>query len=276
MKMCRLAGVVGATGIGIAACGSGGSQSELVLDSEFSGTGASGWLTYSALPGLEGCTDLPTVTSAAGQSYGVSSAPWWTDPNHAAPGLGYLHLVALAYHQDYSVDGVIKPRHRGRPIDLRGASINVRWRAPSLVLPASARFLFWFQTQAEHAGGAPRRVNYVLTARPLTARPVPAGVWQEDELSLSADAGDYTCLGSNAQRADTYGCDIDALHALRDWNINLGFAILFPDSADAARMQGAVEFDRIALRVPDENLDTHLAAPATLSRGPSTCRVTAN
>lgn len=275
MRLIQNATVVVAVGLSIVACGGSAPSSAIVLDSDFSSTGTSGWLTYSAESGFEGCTDLPTLTGAPGQSHGVSTAPWWVDPNHAESGLGYLHLVAFAYHHDYSVDGVIKPRHAGRPIDLRDATVSVRWRAQTLRLPASARFVLWFQTQPLDATAAPRRVNYVLTASPLTPRPAGASDWQEDELMLSSSPGDYACLGSNSLRADTYGCDIDAPQALRDWNINLGFVILFPSISDASNVQGAVEFDRISLRVPDENLETHHATPATMSRGPSTCRVTA-
>lgn len=260
--------------LALAACGGGEGQSErqvTVQDTEFAVGEPSPWLTYQAVEPI-GCDEISLRAEPSGNSYAISRSPWWIDPNHSAPGLGYLNLVAFAYHHDFSVDGSIVAPRPGRPLDLRNARVLVRWRSAGLVLPESARLMFWFQTDTAAAGAMPRRVNYVLSARPLAAVS-QAGLWQQDELELGTRSEDYTCLGSNPLRTATYGCDIDPATALRDWNVDLGFVIVFADQSVAQGIQGAIEFDRIMISVPESNIETHALAPVTLVRDEWTCRI---
>jgi hypothetical protein len=265
--------------VALSACGGGGdddqSPSQLqapwqtVVDTDFSATGPNGWFTCDQA--AVDCPELSFASDSTGTGYGVSSAPWWLDPNHAAPGLGYVNLVAFAYHADCVREGIIASSIANAPIDLRNARLTVRWRAQGLQLPASAQLMFWFQNVVDVPGANSRRyVNHVLRAKPLL--PAAAGGWQTEELILEADNADYACLGSAPDRAGTYGCDIDAATALRDWNLDLGFIVLFPTENQASSIRGAVEFDRIAIEIPSANLATHAPvagfAPTTVRCGP--------
>lgn len=261
----------------LAGCGGGGSgggseNGEVTIyRTGFDGSPSSRWLTQTS-DDPANCAALPVQVEASGNTYAVSRGPWWTDTNHSSPGLGYLHLVAFAYHRDWSSDGVVSAGFPGRPIDLRNAEVVVRWRAPTLQLPVDAKLLFWFQTHdPARPRTDPRYVNYVLANQPLTVQP-GSGAWRETRLELSTAAGAFRCLGSNADRADTYGCSSDVNEALRSWSIDLGFVILFPDATLAEQIQGSVEFDELSLQIPDGNVDTHVFAEPTLQRGPSTCR----
>lgn len=253
----------------VAACGGGGTTEDTrVYTSKFSE--GSGWLTYRAGAHVE-CEPLPIQTDASGVSYATSGAPWWIDPNHAPPGLGYLHLVAFAYHHDWSVDGVITGASAGRPLDLRNATLSLRWRAPALRMPEGARLLMWFQTRLRTStSDRPRYANYVLRAQPLVAIPDDS-TWLETTLRLTTEPRQYECLGSNADRTETYGCANSVDEVLRDWNADLGFVILFPDESMSEHILGNVEFERIVIDVPSTNLLTHSSETPTLTRGPSTC-----
>lgn len=261
----------------VVSCGGGGGNAPegpvTVYSTDFDAADTGQWLQYTENNREEGCADLAHVSGNDGSRYAVSQAPWWTDENHIEPGLGYLHLVAFAYHRDWSTDGVIPAESPGqRPLDLRDAEITLRWRAPSLQLPPEATLLFWFQTRTSALGVTPGRyANYVLTGQPLRYL-VASGGWQEDTLRLQSIASQYACMGSSPERADVYGCDLDAVEALRNWNVDLGFVILFRDPSAAQQISGAVEFDHLSMRLPADNLDTHRdAAPSIARANNSTC-----
>jgi hypothetical protein len=263
-----LAGVLSACG----GDGDGDVAPHVVVDTDFAAVNTSasvaataGWFTCPADTSA-GCVDLAPGQEDDGTAYGVSSSPWWIDPNHAPPGVGYLHLVAYAYHENFLDGGVIEPPQDGRPIDLRNARVTIRWRAPTLRLPEAARFRFWFQTAVTASDGVTRRyVNYMLSARSLVPR--GGNEWQSDTLELSASNRDYRCLGSNPTRTDTYGCGIDAVSALTAWNVDLGFIIVFPEQSQATAVSGSVEIDRITIGIPPGNLDTHAQAAYSVTRG---------
>lgn len=268
-----------AVSLAVAACGGGDDAIDnplvVVHNEDFSTSGESKWLHY---PDTEpiACRPLERSIDLDGTDFATSRGPWWTDTNHAPPGLGYLYLLALAYHRDWSPDGLIPDASTGaRPLDLRDAELTIRWRAPQLRLPGDAILTLWLQTRTSPVDAhAPRYVNYLLTGQTLDAGPPPAQ-WREDVVRLRSSENDYTCLGSNTDRADTYGCDITAIAALRDWNADLGLVVFFHDSASAREITGAVDLDSITIRVPKENLATHrLAAPSIVTAGGSTCRST--
>lgn len=268
-----------ATPLVVTACGGGEAAHDdpwvVVHQEDFSASGELKWLHYPDTEPIE-CRPLERSTDADGTGFATSRGPWWTDANHAPPGLGYLHLVALAYHRDWSPDGVIPDTSTGaRPLDLRDAELAIRWRAPRLSLPRDAMLTLWFQTRTSPADArAPRYVNYLLTGHTLVTGPA-SSQWREDVVRLRSSESDYACLGSNTDRADTYGCDVTAVEALRDWNADLGLVVFFRDPATAREITGAIDLDRITIRVPQENLATHrFAAPSIVTAGGSTCRST--
>jgi len=265
----------------LAACGGSSSNSSnddaapdgmvTAYATDFSAGEASQWFNYPL--GAPGCTALPQVTEADGTDYVRSQAPWWVDINHIAPGLGYVHLVAFAYHRDWSTDGEIPMRSTGlRPLDLRNAEVVLRWRAPQLQLPPDASLLLWFQTRTSALDARPQRyANFVLTGQPLRYTAASGG-WQDDVLKLEPVNSRYACLGSSPERADTYGCDLDAIDAMKNWNVDLGIVILFNQAASAAQINGAVELDDLTIHLPADNLDTHRGAAPSIARARnSTC-----
>lgn len=213
------------------------------------------WFMYRE-PAPNGCTPLDKRKKSSGDGYLVSGAPWWIDPNHAPPGLGYLHLVAIAYHHDWWSDGEISPPHSGRPIDLRNAELTIRWRSPELKLPPEAQLVFWFQTRTSASGEGGQFVNYALTNQPLIPK---AGSyrWRNTTLRLRPTDKEFQCLGSNEPRKSTYTCLTNVADALRDWNTDLGLVILMPDSSLSQQISGSVEIDSVTLKVPRSNLNTH-------------------
>jgi hypothetical protein len=252
----------------LTSCGGGGDEPVTIYKTAFDGT--SGWLTQSAETPSE-CTPLEESTEA-GNGYAVSRAPWWIDPNHAPPGLGYLHLVAFAYHFDWSTDGVVASEYAGRPIDLRDARIRLRWRAPDLRLPPGARFMFWLQAHDPRRPRADTRyVNYALINQALI--PVADDPrWLESTLVLPASGQGLACLGSNLDRTQTYDCAADPSEVLANWTIDLGFIILLPDRDSASLVAGSVDFDGLEIAIPGRNLFTHEDTAPSLVRGASTCR----
>ena len=270
-----------AMAMSVALSASGGGEASgdeafvVVHTAEFGGSSDQKWLEYPDAEPIE-CRALERSTDADGVDFATSRGPWWIDTNHAPPGLGYLHLIAFAYHHDWSADGLIPDASTGsRPLDLRDAEVTVRWRAPALRMSADATLTLWFQTRTSPVDAvAPRFVKYLLTSQSLPVRPPPSQ-WREDTLRLSAVDGDYACLGGNADRANVYGCDVPAVAALRDWNTDLGLVIFFRDASSASEITGAIDLDRSTIRVPQDNLATHrLAAPSIVSAGGSTCRST--
>lgn len=256
----------------LVACGGGGSEEprHTVVDTEFTVGVSPGWFTY--VDENAGCEDVPVVRDSTGRTtYAVSSSPWWLDTNHAAPGLGYLHLVAFAFHEQFSIDGIVKSPRAGTPIDLRHGRVTIRWRAPNLTLPAAARLLFWFQTAIDPGTGTGRRfINHVLSSQPLRAR--SGTQWQTDVLELNPDPANYACLGSQPEKVDLYGCDIDPTTALAHWNVDLGFVLLFPEASQSASINGAVEIDRVAIDIPESSAQTSAMTAATMTQIPNSCR----
>jgi hypothetical protein len=265
-----LAGVV-LTGMVLAGCGGGEAGPVRVYATDFSEPTQTVWLTQRP-ESASNCTPLPVQTDTAGDGFMRSEGPWWVDPNHAAPGLGYLYLVAFAYHADWSLDGAIVPSLPGWPLDLRESVLNVRWRAPDLVLPPGARLLFWIQAEdPDRPASDPRFVNYAMTSQPLIPKP-GSFRWQETQLRLSPKPGTFECLGTSEARAETYGCAADLSRTLATWRVNLGFIILFEDRTIAESISGAVDFDRISLVVqPQSFAVTETARPLEPQRGGS-CR----
>ncbi len=251
----------------VGGCGGGGSGAEpdglsgpvfvSIYETDFSEEKAKNWLHYPQGPQVAP-TPLEVRHESDGNHYAVSEGPWWTDPNHAPPGLGYLHLVAFAYHRGFPLFGEIPDIGSGsQPMDLRNAQIAIRWRARDLRLPAEAQLALWFQSRVPVSDSQePRYVNFINLRQPLQPAAEPGG-WQEDEIVLTTAMDDYACLGSNPDRTDMYGCDVGPLQALRDWDTDIGLVIFFEDPAHATEIAGAIELDHLEISVPAANLSTH-------------------
>lgn len=220
------------------------------------------WFTYAAEEPI-GCKPLSAGTDEDRKTYAASSAPWWVDRNHAPPGLGWLNLIAFAYHRDFLSEGEIDAPYSGRPLDLRHAEVSLRWRAPTLRMPRDARMLFWFQTRISPPDKAWRFVNYVVMTQPLVPH-ADSSEWIESKLTLRVNEADYRCLGSSDRRIETYGCEVQAVEALRDWNTDLGIVILLADESQSWQVKGSVELSSLSIWVPKANLETHAQAPVSI------------
>lgn len=208
-----------------------------------------GWLTYRK--GSTICESLLDRKDSLGVEFVRSTGPWWTDGNHASPGLGYLHLLAFAYHENWSEDGVIPGLEPGAPLDLRDALISVRWRPNGLNLPRGVRLYFWFQTKIPSAAGSNARfVNYLYVGQELKANTADGGSWTQTSIQLDSDERHYACLGSNIHRTETYSCELPPRLALRDWNVNLGIVAFFDHTTVASSIDGSLDIAGIEIR-PD-------------------------
>lgn len=248
-----------------------------MINTSFDDEPCSLWTTYAARDGdfsLAEIKPLDIGIEPDGNGYAISSSPWWIDPNHAFPGAGYLNLIAVAYYEGwFGVDGAVRNFHlgNGKPLDMSNALVKVRYRAPMLTLAPESTLVFWFQTRAlDPVSDAFEYVNYALTSQPL---PIVAGdfSWQEVELLLSSDSESWTCLGSNDDRDDVYGCAGTVRDALTRFETDLGLVILSPDEGSAMSSTGAVEIDHISMLVPTLNKVTHAKTMAYLDIEPNTC-----
>ena len=239
---------------------------------DFAAEPGGGWLTYRGTG--TSCEPLVVMTDDSGQRSARSQGPWWLDANHAPLGLGYLHLLAFAYHLDWSEDGRIPGLGPGKPLDLRNATVVIRWRPTELQLPPEARLNLWFQTQLPAVTPLDSKlVNYLFTGQTLQVAGTTEG-WRETRLQLTADDRQYACLGSNQFRTNTYSCEWSPTQALREWNVNLGIVAFFPDASAAQKITGAFDIQSIEIH-PDPSLVHGLTPPLPPSPGArrkSTCR----
>lgn len=152
-------------------------------------------------------------------------SPWWVDYNHALPGAGYLHLtMGLRLRENEglrhgdlvnAVAGVNRYTKQKMPNDLREATITIRLRGQIAMRGARLQLL----VQSQVAG---KWINHVLTAKPF----VITREWSTQSVVLHADPEQWLCLGSRADRTETYGCG--SIHeVLADTNGNL-ILVLFP------------------------------------------------
>jgi hypothetical protein len=235
---------------------------ESIAESGFDDPACMNWDTYAAQDVYFWRADikpLDLLREPDGNGYGVSKSPWWVDPNHIAPGAGYLNLVAISYYEGFfGYDAEVMSLVSGKPLDLRNATVKVRWRAPTLAIGPDSKLVFWFQTRAFDPFYEDQRfVNYALTGHPLVPKSGDE-TWLETEFTLTSDAGIWTCLGSSDTRTDTYGCAGSVDEALATFEADLGFVILSPDEGSAMSSTGAVEFDAISIDVPFRNRTTHV------------------
>lgn len=152
----------------------------------------------------------------------ITRGPWRVDPNHSAPGAGYLHLLTYLYtHPRYFTQefadqvGPNRFLAGGKDRDLTNARFTVRLRGN--VDLQGAQLTLWVQADIGTI-----RPNFALTGQSLTVTPD----WSEQTLLLSDDPAQWTCAGGRHDRLDLYGMG-DIREALRDVNCDL-ILVLFP------------------------------------------------
>ena len=197
----------------------------------------------------------------------VTRSPWRVDPNHCAPGAGYLHLLAyLCTHPTYYTDemaaevGVNRFLAEDKDRNLTNARMTVRLRGD--VDLKGAKLTLWVQADVGDT-----RPNFALTGQSLAI----THDWSEQTLLLSADPAQWTCVGGRHDLTDLYGYG-DIGDALQDVNCDL-ILVLFPlnvvpigipyEEKDRLRTNndyepdyaylpsGVVEFDTIQIEYPD-------------------------
>ncbi|MEF2546098.1 calcium-binding protein [Aurantimonas sp. E1-2-R+4] len=200
-----------------------------------SAVNASPWLT-DPLDGGHG-VPLALQTDGAGNSWIASTGPWWLDPNHYAPGAGYLHLNAYAY-----VDALFGAA--GRSFNYNGASFSFDIGVVDLVLPPQAHLNFWFQAYDRYLG---RAVNYILSSVPIENQLSPNS-WSHVALNLSSHDADWTPLGSNPSRTSTYAVSPTIAHALSSEILDMGiFIFLGNDLSSGVWATGSLLLDNISI-----------------------------
>lgn len=197
----------------------------------------------------------------------VVRSPWRVDPNHCAPGAGYLHLLAYLYtHPKYYSDeianrvGVNYFLAEQKDRNLTDARMTVRLRGD--VELKGAKLTLWVQADVGET-----RPNFALTGQSLAI----TRDWSEQTLALSPDPAQWTCVGGRHDLTDRYGYG-DIRDALQDVNCDL-ILVLFPLNvvpigiplADKDHLrthrdyepdyaylpEGVVEFDAIQIDYPD-------------------------
>ncbi len=140
-----------------------------------------------------------------------SFSPWWVDYNHAPPGAGYLHILA-GLHTHSTSKWVSEKK---MPVDFTNARVTLRLRGE--LQQKDSQMLILLQAKNETT-----TANFVLTTQPFSVLPQ----WSEQTITLAPDPSQWVCLGSRADRTETYGC-FDVVDALKNMNVDFIF-VLFP------------------------------------------------
>lgn len=151
----------------------------------------------------------------------VSRSPWWIDYNHAPPGAGYLHLVAMLLtrgpfgeHQR-EVAGENRFVAGGFGPDFTNARITLRLKGE--LLANGAQFCLLVQSVQDGICS-----GWLLTGQPFQV----TADWTEQTIVAVPDARQWTPLGSRHDRTESYGT-IDLPRVLADVNTNI-LLVLFP------------------------------------------------
>lgn len=178
-----------------------------IYDEDFSTAGSElGWKEVRE-SGSGSVSSLARVTDDGApyiKAVSTEADPWWWDPNHYYPGLGYVNLLAIAYTAPNGNDGPL-------PLaDYRGGKVVLEARVKDFILPREARMIWWFQ----NADGV-RFYNYGQIAntideqlgfgskgwgrRPLV-RAVKDSGWRNVEIPLPANDAAWMCYGGSPIR----------------------------------------------------------------------------
>ena len=125
----------------------------------------------------------------------VTRSPWRVDPNHSAPGAGYLHLLAYLHtHASYFTDefaaevGVNRFLAEGKDRNLTNARMTVRLRGD--VDLKGANLTLWVQADVGNT-----RPNFALTGQSLTV----TENWSEQTLLLSDESFSMDVCGGSSR-----------------------------------------------------------------------------
>lgn len=164
-----------------------------------------------------------------GEARAVSTGGWWPDPNHIAPGGGWLNLVMMRDATDLPIG------------DFTDLVFTFTIDLDDLHLPQGAGVYAFFQSQDHHIPwGAGNYVNYLNTANPITR----SGTYS---IRFSTDDADWLPLGSSFARRDTYGVSASVADALGGTPVDFGLVILRGDADPTRPLSGTVAVDDIAL-----------------------------
>jgi len=151
----------------------------------------------------------------------MSSSPWWIDYNHAPPGAGYLHMLAVlltkgpygeAYMEAGGPNGFLKG---GFTRDFTSARLTFRVKGELEGNGANLSLL----VQATVGG--------VTSAWILSGQPIPVtSDWTSTTITTSPDPKQWTSMGARHDRADMYG-HVDLARVLADVNCDI-MLVMFP------------------------------------------------
>ena len=151
----------------------------------------------------------------------LTRSPWWIDYNHAPPGAGYLHLLAMLLtrgpfgeHQR-EVAGENRFVAGGFGTNFTNARLTLRLKGE--VRACGAKFCLLVQSLQNGICS-----GWILTGQPFEI----TSDWTEQTVVAVPDANLWTPLGSRHDRGDFYG-KIDLPYVLSDVNTNI-LLVLFP------------------------------------------------
>jgi len=151
----------------------------------------------------------------------VSRSPWWIDYNHAPPGAGYLHLLAMLMtrgpfgEQQREVAGENRFVNGQFGMDFTNAKITLRLKGE--LIERGAKFCLLVQSIQEGTCS-----GWILTGQPFEV----TSDWTEQTITAVPDASQWTSLDSRHDRVDFYGT-IDLPKVLSQVNTNI-LLVLFP------------------------------------------------
>lgn len=194
-------------------------------------------------PGAGSAMTRMSPADDGGPCWRASFTDLWIDPNHTAPGVGYLSLLACAYSgawspQWYRVIG-------DRAYDLRGAQFSFDIKIDNLRIGRKVRLLYWAQFRdLSAANGEGRNVNLAYVGRTLDAQlgfsPVlerggpetRSTGWVRVVIPFDpTKTGEWICYGSNPAKAHYYGYPNSLDRAFQVWDCNMGLHALYgPDA----------------------------------------------
>jgi hypothetical protein len=152
----------------------------------------------------------------------LTRSPWWIDYNHAPPGAGYLHLLAILLtrgpfgeHQREVAGENRFVRDGFGTRDFTHAQVSLRLKGEVELRGAQLCLLFQSVQDGVCSG-------WLLTGQPFEI----TADWSDQTASLTTDPTQWTPLGSRHDRADYYG-QLPLERVLQQVNTNL-LLVLFP------------------------------------------------
>lgn len=187
----------------------------------------------------------------------TARSPWWIDYNHAPPGAGYLHMLAVlltagkGYGEAYrDTGGLNRFIEDEMPVDFTGARLTFRLKGEIEGRGAQVVLLVQGTLNGITSG-------WLLTGSPLHVTPE----WTEQSIVATPDESLWTCLGARHDRTGTYGhgplADI-----LRNVNADIMLALfpldvvpMGPLTGDPHRLRPGRDYPVWTSRLPEGYID---------------------